>query len=139
MAGGRDSVCERVNVIHASSVVYAYVRSPACARALSLPVNNLCVCVCVCACVCAEVCSGDRAREKEKCYRFLAQPCWRKICLGGTVITSLSPPPSLFLPCLSLSHSLPLSLLTLSLSIHVASIYLFNVAAVSIVRPKQSV
>ena len=53
MAGGRDSVCERVNVIHASSVVYAYVRSPACARALSLPVNNLCVCVCVCVRVCA--------------------------------------------------------------------------------------
>ena len=129
MAGGRDSVCERVNVIHASSVVYA------CVRACFISPRQQFVCVCVCVCACAEVCSGDRAREKEKCYRFLAEPCWRKICLGGTVITRPPPPPSLFLPSLSLS----LSLLTLSLSIHVASIYLFNVAPVSIVRPKQSV
>ena len=42
MAGGRDSVCERVNVIHASSVVYA------CVRACFISPRQQFVCVCVC-------------------------------------------------------------------------------------------
>ncbi len=78
MAHGRDSVCERVKVICASSVVYACVRLSMCVRALSLSINrSVCVCVCVCMCVLKFVLgsAGDRAREKEKCYRFLAQPC----------------------------------------------------------------
>ena len=133
MAHGRDSVCDCVKVICASSVVYACVHlsvrvyfSPS----LSLSTNCvLYVCVCVHACVCVEVCSGQgqwqSEREGEVLLIFSTQPCQRKICLGGTVITSLSHPS---LPRLSLPLSHP------PLLFHLAYMQYLSIRP----RPKQS-
>lgn len=51
MVHRRDSVCERVKVIRASSFVYACVHLSMCVCSLSRSVNNLCVCLCMCICV----------------------------------------------------------------------------------------
>lgn len=53
MAQGPKCMCECVKVICASSVVYACEHLSVCVRALSLSINNVCVCVCV------EVCAGQ--------------------------------------------------------------------------------
>lgn len=76
--------------VHHLLCVHGCICLCVCMLYLSLCQQFVCVCMCVLKFVLGS--AGYRAREKEKCYRFLAQPCERKICLGGTVITSLSHP-----------------------------------------------
>lgn len=67
MAHRRDSVCERVKVICASS--FECVHLSICARVLNLALSTTCVYVCAfCALKFVLGSTGDRAREKEKCY-----------------------------------------------------------------------
>lgn len=104
-----------VKVICAPSAVYVCVRLSVCVCALSLSMNYVCVCVCVLKFVLGS--AGDRAREGGEVL-LIFSPAMRKICLGGTAITSLSQPS---LPLLSLPF-------TLSLGIHTVSIYLSDLS-----------
>lgn len=121
------TVCEHANVICASSAVYACV----CVCALSVSVNNLQVYACWSLFWAALVTESETEREAEELSIFSRGIATEKICLGGTVITSLFSPPS----------SVPLSphlLRIYTVSVY-PSIYPSTASPVSIVRPKQSV
>lgn len=100
-----------------------------CVCALSVSVNNLQVYACWSLFWAALVTESER--EAEELSIFSRGTVTEKICLGGTVITSLFSPPS----------SVPLSphlLRIYTVSVY-PSIYPSTASPVSIVRPKQSV